>query len=171
MNRYRLLLVIGFGFSLLSCSFTSAQVSSAPGGYQNWFGIKTGYINSSYPFGLLAHFGVRNPAGADLRISGSYQPGQGGSSLGVGVDVLRTFNEVRGLSVYGGGGGSLIFGAASFLADLHGLVGTEYRLVAAQLDELGFFLEVQLGAALAIGNIAQPAVPNLGAVIGINIHF
>ena len=144
--------------------------TTPPSTSQNWFGVRLGYFNQSYPFGLALHFGVENPNGLDLRISGSLQRRERWS-LGVGADVLRPFSEVRGLSVYGGAGGFLAFEGQAFLIDVHGLLGTQYRLVAANLEELGFFLEVNLGAALAVGGIPQPNVPHISALFGLNVYF
>lgn len=136
-----------------------------------WFGLNTGYINSSYPFGLALHFGVLNPAGPHLRLSGSLQFREGATSLGLAADSLTTFVYVSPLMVYGGGGGAIVFESNSFLIDAHGLVGVEYSLSNLDLEEFALFLEIRLGAALALGDIPQPAIPAVAALIGFNIYF
>lgn len=165
--------------SLLSLNSALAQNNQIPtqspsfnAFTNNWWGLTSGYINSSYPFGFALHFGVKNPQGPDLRISGSFQFRDGSSSLGFGVDALTPFAEVLPLSVYGGGGGAILFEDQSFLFDAHGLVGTQYSFSDYDLEEIGLFLEIRLGAALAVGeNIPQPAVPSAGAVLGVNFFF
>ena len=160
----------------LNCSFSqnNQAITQTPITSQttNWWGITSGYINSSYPFGFALHFGVKNPAGADLRVSGSFQFRDGGSSLGFSADALTAFAEVTPLSLYGGGGGSILFESQSFLFDVHGIFGTQYTFAELDLEEIGVFLEVRLGAALAVGgDIEQPNVPSAGAVIGVNFFF
>ena len=138
---------------------------------RSWFGLKTGYVNSSYPFGLSVHFGVQNPNSLDLRVSGSLQRRSGATAFGFGVDTMRAFTDSFPLSVYGGAGGQIFFESSSFLFDVHGLIGTEYRLANADLEELGLFLEIHIGAALATGEIPQPGVPVASVLFGVNIYF
>ncbi|MCA9837649.1 MAG: hypothetical protein KC422_12070 [Trueperaceae bacterium] len=135
-----------------------------------WFGL-TGGLHSSYPFGLALHFGVSNPSGADLRVSGSLQFRDGAASLGIGADGLVTFSEVLPLSIYGGGGGIVFFESESFMIDGHGLLGIEYSLSQQDLEELAVFIEVRIGAALAVGAIPQPSIPAASAVLGFNVYF
>ncbi len=166
---------LGFLLVLLSLSFGSAQNNQAINlNYEtnNWWGVTSGYINSSYPFGFAFHFGVKNPSGADIRLSGSFQLREGGSSLGLGVDAITPFTRVTPLTLYGGGGGAILFEAESFIFDGHGLVGAEYNFEEADLEEIGVFVEVRLGAALAVGdNIQQPNIPAAAAVVGVNFYF
>jgi hypothetical protein len=137
----------------------------------SWFGLKTGYINSSYPFGFSVHFGVQNPSSFDLRVSGSLQRRSENTALGFGVDALRPFTQSFPLSVYGGAGGQIFFESQSFLFDIHGIIGTEYRLANADLEELGLFMEIHIGAAIATGDIPQPSIPVASVLVGVNIYF
>ena len=138
---------------------------------QSWFGLKTGYINSSYPFGFSVHFGVKNQNSFDLRVSGSLQRRADNTALGFGVDALRPFTQSFPLSVYGGAGGQIFFESQSFLFDIHGIIGTEYRLAQSDLEELGLFMEIHIGAALATGYIPQPGIPVASVLVGVNIYF
>lgn len=156
---------------LLSFGFAQTQTTPLLQPGKSWFGIKTGYINSSYPFGFSVHFGVQNPNSFDLRVSGSLQRRSGNTALGFGVDALRPFTQSFPLSVYGGAGGQIFFENSSFLFDLHGIIGTEYRLANADLEELGLFIEIHIGAALATGEIPQPSIPVASVLVGVNIYF
>ena len=166
-----LLFVFLTATSLAQNNQASSQVPTNLRQGDSWFGLTSGYINSSYPFGLALHFGVLNAAGPDLRISGSLQFREGNASLGVGADVLTDFSQVYPLTVYGGGGGMVLFESQSFMIDVHGLVGAEYSFADFDLEEIGVFLEVRLGAALAVGGIPQPSVPAASAVLGFNVYF
>jgi hypothetical protein len=157
-------LSMGFAQSLPQIPLPQIQGNS-------WFGFKTGYINSSYPFGFSVHFGVKNPNSLDLRVSGSLQRRSEATALGFGVDTLRSFTDSFPLSVYGGAGGQIFFEGSSFLFDIHGLIGTEYRLAEADLEELGIFFEIHIGAALATGDIPQPGIPVASVLFGVNIYF
>lgn len=157
------------GLLLATLSYAQSTPILQPG--QSWFGLKTGYINSSYPFGLSVHFGVKNQNSFDLRVSGSLQRRADNTALGFGVDTLRPFTVSFPLSVYGGAGGQIFFEAQSFLFDLHGLIGTEYRLANTDLEELGLFMEIHLGTALAIGDIPQPGIPVASVLFGVNVYF
>jgi len=120
----------------------------------------------------MIHFGTKDPAGNGLRISASYQPGATGAAWGLSGDAITPIRTLNGLSPYAGGGGGVYFEGRSFLLDAHGLLGAEYRFEQAQAEQLGIFLEMQLGAALAVGsNITQPAVPTIGVLAGFNIYF
>ncbi len=171
----KLFIIIGIVFIGALAAAQNNQVSSPnlPSLRQgnSWFGLTSGYINSSYPFGFALHFGVKNVSGPDLRISGSLQFREGTASLGVGADVLTPFSQVSPLTIYGGGGGIIMFESQSFLIDAHGLVGAEYSFADFDLEEIGAFVEVRLGAALAVGGIPQPSVPSASAVVGFNIYF
>lgn len=165
-------------FNLPSTSFAqnnqlpTTQSIAVRSNTNSWFGLNAGFINGSYPLGLALHFGVKNPEAADLRLSGSLQFRDGASSIGLGVDVLRTFSEAQPLRFYGGGGGFIAFENSSFLIDGHGLVGVEYNFAESNLEEIGIFIEVRIGAAGAIGGgIPQPPIPSAGAVVGLNIYF
>jgi hypothetical protein len=154
---------------LLPLGFAQNTPLLQPG--NSWFGLKTGYINSSYPFGFSVHFGVQNANSFDLRVSGSLQRRSDNTALGFGVDALRPFTESFPLSVYGGAGGQIFFESSSFLFDIHGIIGTEYRLANTDLEELGLFMEIHIGAALATGEIPQPGIPVASVLVGVNIYF
>ena len=136
-----------------------------------FFGVKTGYVNSSLPFGAALHFGVQNASGFALRISGSLQPRDSGTIWGLEGDGYSPFTNSDGLSVYGGAGAKIFFKGTSFLADAHGLLGSEYRLGRANLAQLGLFLELHIGASLSIGELAQPPIPSFSTLFGLNIYF
>ncbi len=158
-------------FVLMGLGLGQAQVTPILQPGQSWFGLKTGYINSSYPFGFSVHFGVKNQNSFDLRVSGSLQRRADNTALGFGVDALRPFTQSFPLSVYGGAGGQIFFESSSFLFDIHGIIGTEYRLANADLEELGLFMEIHIGAALATGDIPQPGIPVASVLVGVNIYF
>ncbi len=173
LRSFLLCMVCFFGFAFSQNNqIPTPLAQSTVQTTDSWFGLTTGFINTSYPFGLALHFGVVNQTGPDIRISGSFQVRNGGTSLGVGADVLTPFAEVLPLKVYGGGGALIMFEEGSFLLDGHGLFGFEYSFSEYDLEEIGLFLELRLGAALAVGgSIPQPSVPSAGVVLGINIYF
>jgi hypothetical protein len=173
IKRTLLLLSVGLISLCTGSGFAQSlpQVSLPQIQGRSWFGLKTGYINSSYPIGISVHFGVQNPNSLDLRVSGSLHRRSGATAFGFGVDALRDFTESFPLSVYGGAGGQIFFEGSSFLFDVHGLIGTEYRLAETDLEELGLFLEIHIGAALATGAIPQPGIPVASVLVGVNIYF
>lgn len=145
--------------------FSSAQSSTT------FFGVKTGYVNSSLPFGAALHFGVQNASGFALRVSGSLQPRDNGTIWGLEGDGYSPFTRSGGLSIYGGAGAKIFFRGTSFLADAHGLLGSEFRLGRANLAQLGLFLELHIGASVSVGDLAQPPIPSFSTLAGLNIYF
>ena len=57
----------------------------------------------------------------------------------------------------------------SLLLDVHGLVGGEFVLSDLDLDALGIFAELNLGAAIGIGR--PSVIPRFGAAVGFNYRL
>ena len=162
---------VSFGFAQ---STQGIVVSGSQTTSQTWFGLKTGYVNNVYPFGMSIHFGVDpvNISSPNFRISGNLRTRETGASFGIGIDAFGQLIDATPVNFYAGGGGAVQFENQSFLLDVHGLFGTEFRFIEYDLEELGLFLELSLGAALAIGSeIPQPNIPFAGLAFGFNFHF
>ena len=135
---------------------------------QNWAGLRTGY-----PLGLTVHYGIADALspGSDLRVSGRIESIGGSPRFGIGVDVLRTVSVEQPFFVYVGGGPALSVGGGAAYFEVHGLLGGEYRLTDLELDPLGIFGEISLGAEFGTGGGGNARLPTFGAALGFNWHF
>lgn len=145
--------------TLLVLAFGAAQA-------QSWIGLRTGY-----PLGVTVHYGINNglSSGLDLRVSANLHVYGKNVNFGVGVDGLHDVYLRRPFTVYVGAGPALDFGGGSALLDIHGLLGGEFRLSEVNLDPLGIFAEVELGAGIGIHR--PSVIPTFGGAIGFNYHF
>ena len=132
-------------------------------GQGNWFGLRSGY-----PLGVTLHYGMANAfsPGVDMRISANLRIRGGDVSFGVGVDALSVVMVEGPFEVYVGGGPSLDFGGRGALFGVHGLAGGEFRFRDLNLEQLGIFIELALGAAIGIGR--PSIIPTFGGAVGFN---
>jgi hypothetical protein len=133
---------------------------------QNWIGVRSGY-----PLGVTVHYGIGNAfaPGTDGRVSANLRVRGSVVDFGVGFDVLRTVSVERPFEVYVGGGPAIDFGGGGTLIDLHGLVGGEFILSDLDLEELGVFAELSLGAGVGINRDSE--IPRVGGALGFNYRF
>ena len=129
-------------------------------------------IRSGYPLGATLHYGTAIGPAADARFSVRVTSDGGAVRAGVGVDVLSPFVVDGPVTGYYGAGPAIEIGGDRAVLDVHGLVGGEYRFAAANLPQLGLFLEGSLGARIGLGvSDASTQLPALGAALGVNWHF
>lgn len=134
---------------------------------QNWIGVRSGY-----PLGVTVHYGIANTfaPGTDGRVSANLRIRGGSVDFGVGFDVLKTVSVEPPFEVYVGGGPAIDIGSGGTVIDLHGLAGGEFLLSDLDLEELGVFAEISLGAGIGIGG-RNSEIPRLGAAVGFNYYF
>lgn len=134
---------------------------------QNWIGLRSGY-----PLGVTLHYGISDAfaPGTDGRVSANLRIRNGETDLGVGFDVLRTVSVEPPFEAYIGGGPAIDFGSAGAVLDVHALAGGEFRLSDLDLEELGVFAEISLGAGIGVGGRSSE-IPRFGAAVGFNYHF
>lgn len=133
---------------------------------QNWIGVRSGY-----PLGVTFHYGIADAfaPGTDGRVSANLRIRNNIVNFGVGFDVLNTVNVEPPFEVYVGGGPAIDIGGGGAVIDLHGLVGGEFLLSDLDLEELGVFAEISLGAGIGIGRGSE--FPRIGAGVGFNYYF
>ncbi len=151
-------LILALTLALLVLGSASAQ--------SNWFGLRSGY-----PLGVTLHYGIQNgfSPGIDLRVSANMRVRGGNVNFGVGVDALNVVTVEGPFEVYIGGGPAIDVGGGGVLLDIHGLVGGEFRLRDAGLEQLGLFAELALGAGIGIGR--PSIIPTFGGAVGFNWRF
>lgn len=134
---------------------------------QTWAGLRTGY-----PLGVTVHVGGDNAiAGTlDLRVSGRVESVGNSPRVGVSVDFLRSVGGTAPVDIYAGGGPSLSVGGGAAFFEVHGLLGGEYRFTDIELEELGIFGELSLGAEIDMSR-GGARLPTFGAAVGFNWHF
>lgn len=134
---------------------------------QTWAGLRTGY-----PLGVTVHVGSENAiAGTlDLRVSGRVESVDNAPRVGVSVDFMRSVGGTAPVDVYAGGGPSLSVGGGAAFFEVHGLLGGEYRFADIELEELGIFGELSLGAEIDMRR-GGARLPTFGAAVGLNWHF
>jgi len=134
---------------------------------QNWFGLRSGF-----PLGVTVHYGIANALsnGFDLRISGKVVARGSITSVGLGLDAMSEVVNRSPFSVYIGAGPAFEFGSGSFLLDVHGLVGGEFRFTDLGLPALGIFVEGTLGANLELTS-GSARIPTFGAALGFNFRL
>lgn len=135
---------------------------------QNWAGLRTGY-----PLGVTVHVGAENAIGADLdiRVSGRVESVGSSPRIGLAVDLMRSVGGTPPFDIYAGGGPSLSVGGGAAFFGIHGLLGGEYRLSEIELDQLGVFAELSLGAEIDMSGGGSARLPTFGAAVGFNWHF
>ena len=133
---------------------------------QNWFGLRTGY-----PLGGTAHYGIENAfdPGRDARISANLRIRNNDVDFGVGFDYLQAVSVQPPFTLYVGGGPAVDFGRGGILIEIHGLAGGEFRFTDVNLDPLGIFAEISVGAGFGIGRSSE--FPRIGGAVGFNYHF
>ncbi len=145
---------------LLMITFGSVQA-------QSWIGLRSGF-----PLGVTLHYGVQNGLanGLDFRVSANLRASGDNVSFGVGVDAMNTVFTEAPFNLYVGFGPAVDFNNSGTLIDIHGLLGGEFRFSDVDLDPLGIFAEISLGAGIGVGGRSSE-IPSFGGAVGFNYHF